>query len=230
MSDIINALTSAPHGATHIGFYGDDIIFIKEHEEARSDAWGIESTQWQEIEDFDVSLIYGVRAIKDVKIEAELLKQIELIKAERDALAKEVDAANDRNAELVEERDTLAAQVKNLESELRQRKLIHIGFTNESQVQYVTEEKEDGSFYPDSDNGCYIPVYMLYVHAHRVGSDSEIYKEHCELWKQRKHLAEIRAEAVHDFVMNLPSIAYMKKELMIHATEHAATVRQGGAE
>ncbi len=115
MSDIINALTSAPHGATHIGFYGDDIIFIKEHEEARSDAWGIESTQWQEIEDFDVSLIYGVRAIKDVKIEAELLKQIELIKAERDALAREVDAANDRNAELIEERDALVAQLAKID-------------------------------------------------------------------------------------------------------------------
>lgn len=115
MSDIINALTSAPHGATHIGFYGDDIIFIKEHEEARSDAWGIESTQWQEIEDFDVSLIYGVRAIKDVKIEAELLKQIEQIKAERDALAREVDAANDRNAELIEERDALAARIQTAE-------------------------------------------------------------------------------------------------------------------
>ena len=227
MSDIINALTSAPHGATHIGFYGDDIIFIKEHEEARSDAWGIESTQWQEIEDFDVSLIYGVRAIKDVKIEAELLKQIELIKAERDALAKEVDAANDRNAELIEERDALAAE----NIELRQRKLIHIGFTNESQVQYVTEDKEEGAFYPNSDHGCYIPVYMLNVHAHRVGPDSKIYCTHLE---QGKKIAEIRAEAGRaGFVagadaLEVAQIIGFDFDVETSADEYAATVRQGG--
>ena len=89
----------------------------------------------------------------------------------------------------------LAAQVKELKSELRQEKLIHIGFTNESQVQYVTEDKEEGAFYPNSDNGCYIPVYMLNVHAHRVGPDSKIY---CTQLEQGKKIAEIRAEAGRD--------------------------------
>ena len=90
------------------------------------------------------------------------------------------------------QRDELAAQVKELKSELRQEKLIHIGFTNESQVQYVTEDKEEGAFYPNSDHGCYIPVYMLNVHAHRVGPDSKIY---CTQLEQGKKIAEIRAEA-----------------------------------
>ena len=93
------------------------------------------------------------------------------------------------------ERDALAAQVKELKSELRQEKLIHVGFTNESQVQYVTEDKEEGAFYPNSDNGCYIPVYMLNVHAHRVGPDSKIY---CTQLEQGKKIAEIRAEAGRD--------------------------------
>jgi hypothetical protein len=133
--------------------------------------------------------------------------------------------------ELKAERDALAAQVKDLESELRQRKLIHIGFTNESQVQYVTEEKEDGSFYPNSDNGCYIPVYMLDVHAHRVGSDSEIYKEHCELWKQRKHLAEIRAEAGRaGYLQAIHDLGYQDSCLTDRANKYADKVRQGGAE
>ncbi len=97
--------------------------------------------------------------------------------------------------ELKTERDALAYQAKNLEAALRQRKLIHVGFTNENQVRYVTELRQGGGFYPDTENECYIPLYMLEVHAHRAGSDSKIYKEHCELWNQRNQIAEIRAEA-----------------------------------
>lgn len=105
------------------------------------------------------------------------------------------DLLENRVKELEAQNHALLAQVRSLDNALRQHKLIHIGFTNESQVQYVNEQKEDGTFYPSSDNGCYIPVYMLDVHAHRVGANSEIYKEHCELWKQRQHIDEIRAEA-----------------------------------
>lgn len=101
---------------------------------------------------------------------------------------------------LESERAALAAQVKELKSELRQEKLIHIGFTNESQIQYVTEDKEEGAFYPNSDHGCYIPVYMLNVHAHRVGSESKIY---CTQLEQGKKIAEIRAEAVKEFARKL---------------------------
>lgn len=104
----------------------------------------------------------------------------------------EADRCYARIAELEQQNAALAAQVKELKSELRQGKLIHIGFTNESQVQYVTEDKEEGAFYPNSDNGCYIPVYMLNVHAHRVGPDSKIY---CTQLEQGKKIAEIRAEA-----------------------------------
>ena len=136
------------------------------------------------------------------------------------------------------ERDALAAQVKELKSELRQEKLIHIGFTNESQVQYVTEDKEEGAFYPNSDNGCYIPVYMLNVHAHRVGPDSKIY---CTQLEQGKKIAEIRAEAIeqaatylsesmpdksHESVIFKDGYVYISTRYL---REHAETLRQGGA-
>jgi len=169
----------------------------------------------------------------------EFQRNAEKLEAERDALVLKLQTAEenarqqrDMKAKAREQRDALAAKVKNLENELRQRKLIHIGFTNESQVQYVTEQKEDGSFYPDSDNGCYIPVYMLDVHAHRVGSDSEIYKEHCELWKQRKQIAEIRAEAGRaGFIAGCHCGAnYNIHDWDSIADKFAAKVRQGGAE
>ena len=87
------------------------------------------------------------------------------------------------------EREQLKTQVELLNNELRQQKLIHIGFTNEHQVTYVTEEDSEGAFYPDSDNGCYIPVYMLDIHAQRVGYESVIY---CENMRMKRELREIR--------------------------------------
>lgn len=45
----------------------------------------------------------------------EVMQKWEQAQAERDALAKEVDAANDRNAELIEERDALAARIQTAE-------------------------------------------------------------------------------------------------------------------
>lgn len=131
------------------------------------------------------------------------------------------------------ERDALAAQIARLENELRQQKLIHVGFTNEAQVRYVTEENEEGSFYSDTDNECYIPLYMLNIHAHRVGPDSEIYKEHCELWKQRKEIAEIKAQAgragymaaVRDYSEYGDKDAFNQ----LLADEYAESIRKGGA-
>ena len=101
---------------------------------------------------------------------------------------KEIEKLKEQNA-------ATAAQVEALKSELKQKDLIHIGFTNKSQVKYVAEDKEEGAFYPNSDNGCYIPVYMLNVHAHRVGQDSKIY---CTQLEQGKKIAELRADAGRD--------------------------------
>lgn len=83
----------------------------------------------------------------------------------------------------------LEDQVKQLSNDLQQQKLIHIGFTNEHQVIYATEDKTEAAFYPDSDNECYIPVYMLAVHTHRVGFDSVIYCENLRMKQEVKELA-----------------------------------------
>lgn len=123
-----------------------------------------------------------------LQINEAAVTHIESLVAERDYFKNGMAELQDIIDKLEPERDALA--VENIE--LRQRKLIHIGFTNESQVQYVTEDKEEGTFYPNSDHGCYIPIYMLNVHAHRVGPDSKIYCTHLE---QGKKIAEIRAEA-----------------------------------
>lgn len=123
------------------------------------------------------------------------------------ALSKDFDQLREHADKLKVERDALAAENANLKSEIRQRELIHVGFTNGHQVTYVTEQKLDGSFYPDSDNECYVPLYMLNIHSHRVGHDSEVYKEHCERWKFRKEIAEVRAEAIEKFCKSLDGLA-----------------------
>ena len=48
--------------------------------------------------------------------------------------------------------------------------LIFVGYTNGHQVAYAKES--EGVFYPDTDNECYIPLYMLKTHAHRIESTS----------------------------------------------------------
>lgn len=77
------------------------------------------------------------------------------------------------------ERDALALQVKQLQEQLAQQKLVHIGFTNGSQVRYVTERKQEGGFYPDNGYDSNIAVYMLATDAHHVGLQSEVYKGLC---------------------------------------------------
>lgn len=49
---------------------------------------------------------------------------------------------------------------------------ILIGYTNGDQIFYASEADGQGSFYPDSENNCYIPVYMLKTHWHRIRSTS----------------------------------------------------------
>lgn len=48
--------------------------------------------------------------------------------------------------------------------------LIFVGYTNGHQIGYAKES--EGGFYPDTDNECYIPLYMLKTHAHRIENTS----------------------------------------------------------
>lgn len=54
-----------------------------------------------------------------------------------------------------------------VERELTQKKLVHVGYTNGYQIYYAKND-ESGSFYPDTYNDCYIPLYMLDIHLHRL--------------------------------------------------------------
>ena len=50
--------------------------------------------------------------------------------------------------------------------------LCFVGFTNGSQISYAMESDGEGAFYFDSKNECYIPVYMLKAHLHRIETTS----------------------------------------------------------
>lgn len=53
--------------------------------------------------------------------------------------------------------------------------LIFVGYTNGYQILYATEsEGGEGSFYSDTDNDCYIPLYMLKSHAHRLQNTTDM--------------------------------------------------------
>lgn len=61
-------------------------------------------------------------------------------------------------------------RVKELEKDIKNKELIHVGFTNGDQVKYA--KAEEGSFYPDTSGNCYIPLYMLKSHEHRIETTS----------------------------------------------------------
>lgn len=50
--------------------------------------------------------------------------------------------------------------------------LIFVGYTNGYQILYGVDSP--GSFYPDTDNGTIIPLYMLKTHAHRIQSTTNM--------------------------------------------------------
>lgn len=49
-------------------------------------------------------------------------------------------------------------------------KLIFIGYTNGIQISYASDD--EGSFYNTTEEECYIPIYMLKTHAHRLETTS----------------------------------------------------------
>lgn len=61
-------------------------------------------------------------------------------------------------------------RVKELEKELSNKELLHVGFTNGDQIKYA--KVEEGAFYPDTYGNCYIPLYMLKSHEHRIETTS----------------------------------------------------------
>ncbi len=53
--------------------------------------------------------------------------------------------------------------------------LIFVGYTNGAQILYANDEGEaQGAFYKNDDCDCFIPLYMLKVHQHRIGSTSKM--------------------------------------------------------
>ena len=52
--------------------------------------------------------------------------------------------------------------------------LIFVGYTNGDQILYANDQnKGRGAFYKDTDCDCFIPLYMLKVHQHRIESTSK---------------------------------------------------------
>lgn len=47
-----------------------------------------------------------------------------------------------------------------------QEDLFFVGYTNGAQVLFASEE--EGSFYSNTENECFIPLYMLKTHEHRL--------------------------------------------------------------
>ncbi|SDZ96214.1 hypothetical protein [Marinobacterium iners] len=102
------------------------------------------------------------------------------------SLKPQPDGTNDLNPYVYEFAQAL---VEPLRRELDHQKLIHVGFTNNTQIEGAKQIV--GSFYPSTENDNWIPVYMLAVHAHRCGHDSETF---CHLLKLEKRSRELKQE------------------------------------
>lgn len=61
-------------------------------------------------------------------------------------------------------------RVKELEKDAKNNELVHVGYTNGDQVKYA--KLGEGAFYPDTSGDCYIPLYMLKSHEHRIETTS----------------------------------------------------------
>lgn len=60
----------------------------------------------------------------------------------------------------------LDIQTKNIEAHEKNQELFFVGYTNGAQVLYASED--EGSFYSNTENECFIPLYMLNTHEHRL--------------------------------------------------------------
>ena len=59
-----------------------------------------------------------------------------------------------------------------IETKEKTEALIFVGYTNGYQILYAAEE--GGTFHPDTDGDCYIPLYMMKRHAHRLETTSDM--------------------------------------------------------
>jgi hypothetical protein len=61
-------------------------------------------------------------------------------------------------------------------SEKSQEELVFVGYTNGDQILYAASEGHggQGSFYSDTKEDCYIPLYMLKSHVHRLETTSKM--------------------------------------------------------
>jgi len=69
----------------------------------------------------------------------------------------------------------LEKEVKRLrdENERLKHRNVLIGYTNGNQIEYA--KKSSGVFYSDTKGTCYIPVYMLKIHEHRIETTKAFY-------------------------------------------------------
>nr|WP_136252915.1 hypothetical protein [Ningiella ruwaisensis] len=73
---------------------------------------------------------------------------------------------NDALIEAMKELWKANKRIAELERELKQKELFFVGYTNPNQIEYAKED--EGTFYSNTDNNCYIPLFMLNVHKHRL--------------------------------------------------------------
>ena len=88
----------------------------------------------------------------------------------RKELLEFAQAAHGENVKMAQQLAKANERVKELEKDLAEKELLHVGFTNGTQVKYAKDE--EGAFYPDTEGDCYIPLYMLKSHEHRVETTS----------------------------------------------------------
>lgn len=69
-----------------------------------------------------------------------------------------------------------APKGERLDSERLHENLIFVGYTNGCQILYASDDKRggEGSFYKTTDHDCFIPLYMLKTHQHRIQSTSKM--------------------------------------------------------
>lgn len=92
------------------------------------------------------------------------------LEVRKDALEESLNGCTEKVLSLSGKLAKANERVKELEEELATKELLHVGFTNGSQIK--SAKVEEGSFYPNTDGNCYIPLYMLKSHEHRIETTS----------------------------------------------------------